>query len=211
MSLLPVSETTASQSPSSSCYPSMPADKVLSRPWPRAGSALFVSKATRATNPVCPIYTQSQKLPRIHGVKFGSRFFGSSEAFSWVTVGHGKLRAATNGHMDIVFQGGRGRGNSAKLSPSKPELRFGNPLRSFSKTLMLFGLVVTVAKAAIATRVLIARAGRNDSAFGKHLGYREYEHLDIVEQGSHHRRPRSYKAWTSAVLAFPVLPRAAAL
>ena len=106
MSLLPVSETTASRSPSSSCYPSMPADKVLSRPWPRAGSALFVSKATRATNPVCPIYTQSQKLPRIHGVKFGSRFFGSSEAFSWVTVGHGKLRAATNGHMDIVFQGG---------------------------------------------------------------------------------------------------------
>ena len=111
----------------------------------------------------------------------------------------------------LYFKGGRGRGNSAKLSPSKPELRFGNPLRSFSKTLMLFGLVVTVAKAAIATRVLIARAGRNDSAFGKHLGYREYEHLDIVEQGSHHRRPRSYKAWTSAVLAFPVLPRAAAL
>ena len=36
---------------------------------------------------------------------------------------------------------------------------------------MLFGLLVVVAKAAIATRVLIARAGRNDSAFGKHLGH----------------------------------------
>ena len=135
MSLLPVSETTASRSPSSSCYPSMPADKVLSRPWPRAGSALFVSKATRATNPVCPIYTQSQKLPRIHGVKFGSRFFGSSEAFSWVTVGHGKLRAATNGHMDIVFQGGcsyssvKGKLSSreaflATLTQARPGLEF---------------------------------------------------------------------------------------
>lgn len=35
---------------------------------------------------VCSIYTQSQKLPRIHGVKFGSRLFGSSEAISWVTA-----------------------------------------------------------------------------------------------------------------------------
>ena len=51
--------------------------------------------------PVRPIYTQSQNSPRIHGVKFGSRFFGSSEAFSWVTVDRGKLRAATNGRMDI--------------------------------------------------------------------------------------------------------------
>ena len=122
-------------------------------------------------------------MPRIHGVKSGSRFFVSSEAFSWVTVGHGKLRAANNGHMDIIFQRGRGRGNSAKPSPGKLELRLENPLRSFSRKLMLFGLVVVVAKAAIATRVLIARAGRNDSAFGKHLGYREHEYLNFVERG----------------------------
>lgn len=32
--------------------------------------------------PVCPICIQSQKLSRIHGVKFRSRYFGSSEAFS---------------------------------------------------------------------------------------------------------------------------------
>lgn len=76
---------------------------------------------------------------------------------------------------------------------------------------MLFGLVVVVAKAAIAKRVLIARAGRNDSAFGKRLGYREHEYLVLVEQGSFPRRPRSYKAWTSAVLSFPMPPRAAAL
>ena len=57
---------------------------------------------------------------------------------------------------------------------------------------MLFGLVVVVAKAAVATHVLIARTGRNDSAYGKHLGYREHERLDLVEQGSHLRRPRSH-------------------
>lgn len=67
----------------------------------------FSCQKPPATNPVCPIYTQSQKLPKIHGVKFGSRFFGSSKAISWVTVGHGKLRAANKGHMDIIFQGGR--------------------------------------------------------------------------------------------------------
>lgn len=27
-------------------------------------------------------------LPKYHGVKSGSRFFGSPEAFSWVTLGH---------------------------------------------------------------------------------------------------------------------------
>ena len=69
---------------------------------------------------------------------------------------------------------------------------------------MLSGLVVVVAKAAIATRVLIARAGRNDSAFGKHFGYRGHDRLDLVEQGSYPRRPRSYKAWASAVPLFPV-------
>ena len=46
---------------------------------------------------------------------------------------------------------------------------------------MLPGLVVVVAKEAIATRVLIVRAGRNQSAFGKHLGHREREQLDLVE------------------------------
>ena len=51
--------------------------------------------------PVRHIYTWSQKSPRIHGVIFGSRFSRSSEAFSWVTVDHGKLRAATNGRMDL--------------------------------------------------------------------------------------------------------------
>ena len=38
---------------------------------------------------VDPIYAQSQKLPRIHGVKFGSRPFGSSESFPGVTWGYG--------------------------------------------------------------------------------------------------------------------------
>ena len=46
---------------------------------------------------VCPNATQSQKCPRIHGAIFGSRFFRSSGSFSWVTLGHDKLRAATYG------------------------------------------------------------------------------------------------------------------
>ena len=46
---------------------------------------------------VCPNAAQSQKCPRIHGVKSGSRFFGSFRSFPWVTLGHGKLRAATYG------------------------------------------------------------------------------------------------------------------
>ena len=71
---------------------------------------------------------------------------------------------------------------------------------------MLFGLVAVVAKAVMAIRFPIERAGWNDSAFGKHPGYREHEWLDLVEQGSHHRRPR--RAWTSAV---PPIPGAAAL
>lgn len=74
----------------------------------------------------------------------------------------------------LYFRGGWGRGNSAKPSPSKLEQRHEKFLRSSSRKLMLFGLVVVVAKAAIAKRVLIARAGRNDSAFGKHLGYRKH-------------------------------------
>lgn len=39
--------------------------------------------------PVRPIYIQSQKLPRIHGVKFGSRFSGHPRRFRgsrWVTA-----------------------------------------------------------------------------------------------------------------------------
>ena len=43
--------------------------------------------------------------------------FGSSETFSWVTVGHGKLRAAANGHMDIIFQGRVGQRNLCKALP----------------------------------------------------------------------------------------------
>lgn len=46
---------------------------------------------------VYPNAVQSQKCPRIHEVISGSRFFGSSGSFSWVTLGHGKLRAATYG------------------------------------------------------------------------------------------------------------------
>lgn len=41
-------------------------------------------------------------MTKFHGVKSGSRFFGSFETISWVTVGHGKLRVATNGGMDIA-------------------------------------------------------------------------------------------------------------
>lgn len=54
--------------------------------------------------PVCPNVTQSQKLPRIHGFKSGSRVSGRGRALSWVTVGHAKLRAAANGNMDAICQ-----------------------------------------------------------------------------------------------------------
>lgn len=81
----------------------------------------------------------------------------------------------------LYFRGGWGRGNSAKPSPSKLEQRHEKFLRSSSRKLMLFGLVVVVAKAAIAIHVLFVRAGRNQSAFGKHLGHREHERLDLVE------------------------------
>ena len=211
MSFLPISETTTSRLPSSSGYPGMPADKELSRPRPRAGSALFrVKSHPRLIQFV--LFTPSLKICRESmGGQIWVTNFGSSEAFSWVTVGHGKLRAATNGRMDIIFQGRWGRENSEKPSPSKLEQRHEKFLRSSSRKLMLFGLVVAVAKEAIATRVLIARAGRNESAFGKYLGHRERERLDLAERGSHPRRLRSYKSWTSAVLAFPVPPRAAAL
>lgn len=56
-------------------------------------------------SPVCSIYVQSQKLAKCHGVKSGSRFFGSLEAFLRVTVGHGKFRATANGRMEIGCQG----------------------------------------------------------------------------------------------------------
>ena len=104
----------------------------------------------------------------------------------------------------LYFRGGWGRENSAKPSPSKLEQRHEKFLRSSSRKLMLFGLVVVVAKEAIAIRVLIVREGRNQSDFGKHLGHREHERFDLVEWGSHPRRPRSYKAWTSAAPAFPM-------
>ena len=112
-----------------------------------------------------------------HGFSSHPRHFRGSR---WVTVNCEQQIMAT---WTLYFKGERGRGNSAKPSPGKLELRLENPLRSFSRKLMLFGLVVVVAKAAIATRVLIARAGRNDSAFSKHLGYREHEYLDFVERG----------------------------
>lgn len=67
---------------------------------------------------VCPNAAQSQKCPRIHGVISGSRFFGSSGSFSWVTLGHGKLRAATYGHMDVIFQGRARQRSLYKHSPS---------------------------------------------------------------------------------------------
>ena len=65
--------------------------------------------------PVCPIYTQSQKLPRIHGVKFGSRFFRSSEPFCgsrWVTANcEQQLLAAWTLYVKV------GQGREASANP----------------------------------------------------------------------------------------------
>ena len=211
MSFLPISETTASRPPSSSGYPGMPADKELSRPRPRAGSALFRVKSHPQLIQFVLFTPSLKKCRESMGSNLGHGFFGSFEAFCgsrWVTANcEQQLMAAGT----LYFRGGWGRGTSAKPSPSKLEQRHEKFLRSSSRKLTLFGLVVVVAKEAIATRVLIARVGRNESAFGKHFGHREHERLDLVEQGSHPCRPRSYRAWTSAVLAFPVPPRAAAL
>lgn len=66
--------------------------------------------------PACPICIQSQKMPRIHGAKFGSRFFGSSAAISRITVGHGKLRLQLMITWDIACQ--RKRGREAPTGPS---------------------------------------------------------------------------------------------
>ena len=56
--------------------------------WLKTASSLFQSI----------LFTLSlKKCPRIHGIKSGSRFFGSPGPFSWVTLGHGKLRSATYG------------------------------------------------------------------------------------------------------------------
>ena len=146
------------------------------------------------------------------GSNLGHGFSGHPRRFRgsrWVTANCEQQLMVT---CTLYFRGGWGRGNSAKPSPSKLELRHEKFLRFSSRKLMLFGLVVVVAKEAIATRVLIARAGRNESAFGKHFGHREHERLDLAEWGgSRPRRPRSYKAWTSAAPAFPMPPRAAAL
>ena len=54
---------------------------------------------------VCFIYTQSQKMPRIHGVKSGSRIFRPPVAFLRVTVGHGKLRVVPNSRTGTISQG----------------------------------------------------------------------------------------------------------
>ena len=71
--------------------------------------------------PVCPIYTQPQKLQRIHGVKFGSRFSGRSRVLWWVTVDHGKLRTTANGNMDTICQRwGRQRSSALLASTMAP-------------------------------------------------------------------------------------------
>lgn len=142
--------------------------------------------------PTLKICRESMESNLGHGFSGHPRRFRGSR---WVTANcEQQLLAA----WTLYFRGGWGRGNSAKPSPSKLEQRHEKLLRSSSRKLMLFGLVVVVAKEAIATRVLVARVGRNKSAFGKHFGHREHERLDLVERGSRPRRPRSYKAWTSA-------------
>lgn len=52
---------------------------------------------------VCPIYTQSQTLPRTHGVKSGSRVSGRGRALPWVTVGHESWRVGSRGVL-IAWQ-----------------------------------------------------------------------------------------------------------
>ena len=54
-------------------------------------------------SPVRSIYTQSQKLPRIHGVKSGSRISGRGRALLWVTVGHESWRVGSQGVL-IAWQ-----------------------------------------------------------------------------------------------------------
>ena len=121
-------------------------------------------------------FTSSLKICRESmGSNMGHGFSGYPRRFRgsrWVTANCDQQLMAT---WTLYFRGRWGRGNSAKPSPSKLEQRHEKFLCSSSRKLMLFGLVVVVAKEAIAKRVLIARAGRNDSAFGKHLGYREHE------------------------------------
>lgn len=157
-------------------------------------------------------FTSSLKICRESmGSNLGHGFSGHPRRFRgsrWVTANCEQQLMAT---WTLYFRGGWGRENSEKPSPSKLEQRHEKFLRSSSRKLMLFGLVVVVAKEAIATRVLIARAGRNESAFGKYLGHRERERLDLAERGSHPRRLRSYKAWTSVASAFPIPPPAVAL
>lgn len=117
------------------------------------------------------------------GSNLGHGFSGHPRRFRgsrWVTANCEQQLMAT---WTLYFRGGWGRGNSAKPSPSKLEQRHEKFLRSSSRKLTLFGLVVVVAKEAIATRVLIERVGRNESAFGKHFGHREHERLDLVERG----------------------------
>lgn len=158
------------------------------------------------------LFTPSLKICRESmGSNLGHGFSGHSWCFRrsrWVTANCKQQLMAT---WTLYFRGGWGRGNSAKPSPSKLEQRHEKFLRSSSRKLMLFGLVVVVAKEAIATRVLIARAGRNESAFGKHFGHREHERPISSNGGSRPRRPRSNKAWASAAPVFPMPPRAAAL
>ena len=52
---------------------------------------------------VCPTCIQSQKMPRIHGVKSGSRVSGRGRALSWATVGHESWRVGSQGVL-IAWQ-----------------------------------------------------------------------------------------------------------
>ena len=51
--------------------------------------------------PVRPICIQSQKSPRIHGVKSGSRISGRGRAPSWATAGHEGWRVGSQGVLAI--------------------------------------------------------------------------------------------------------------
>ena len=51
--------------------------------------------------PVRPICIQSQKSPRIHGVKFGSRISGRGRTLSRVTAGHEDWRVGSQGVLAL--------------------------------------------------------------------------------------------------------------
>lgn len=55
--------------------------------------------------PVRPIYAQSQNLPRIHGVKFGSRFFGAGQGAFVGCSGSRKLASGLSRCSDCMARG----------------------------------------------------------------------------------------------------------